>query len=94
MIDGARLVDGTGGPTRAANVAIAGDRVAEVAAAGDLASASAARRVIGAGLTLVPGFIDAHTHGDRAVIDRMLVGRSQGRAQGRSQGGTVERGPP
>ena len=69
VVDGASLVDGTGAPARVADVAVAGDRIAAVGSAGSLAGAPAARRVPGAGLTLAPGFIDAHTHDDRALVD-------------------------
>ncbi len=59
LIRGARVVDGTGAPWFAADVAIAGDRIAAV---GRLAGATAGRVIDGAGLYLVPGFIDGHTH--------------------------------
>ncbi len=59
LIRGARVVDGTGAPWFAADVAIKGDRIAAV---GRLAGATATRTVEAAGLYLVPGFIDGHTH--------------------------------
>ena len=61
------VIDGTGEPGRAADVAVAAGKIAAV---GRL-SESNARRVIDArGLTVTPGFIDNHTHSDaNALID-------------------------
>jgi N-acyl-D-amino-acid deacylase len=59
------VVDGTGGPSRRADVAIAGGRIAEV---GTLSNAAARERFDATGLVVAPGFIDVHTHADR--IDR------------------------
>ena len=59
------LYDGTGGPARVASVAVANGRIACIA---DSITASAAQQVDGAGLVLAPGFIDVHTHDDRAVL--------------------------
>jgi len=59
------VVDGTGGASRRADVAIAEGRIAAV---GDLADAAARERLDATGLVVAPGFIDVHTHADR--IDR------------------------
>ena len=64
----ASLIDGTGGPARIADVAIAGDRIAAVRRPGELAPASGAEVVALDGLTLAPGFIDVHTHYDAQVL--------------------------
>jgi len=64
---GARVLDGTGGPAFAADVAVAGDRVAAV---GRLDAHEADVDVDAAGLALAPGFIDVHTHDDCALIER------------------------
>ncbi len=69
IIADARVIDGTGAPGAKGDVAIRGDRIAEVAAPGGLADRRAAAKVDGAGLALAPGFIDTHTHDDRMVID-------------------------
>jgi N-acyl-D-aspartate/D-glutamate deacylase len=61
----ATLVDGTGAPRRAADVAIAGDVVAAVAAPKTL---TGARTVEAAGKTLAPGFVDIHSHGDYTLL--------------------------
>ena len=55
IISGAHLVDGTGAPWVAADLAIVGDRIAAI---GDLSHASAAKRIDAAGLVVSPGFID------------------------------------
>ena len=59
------LVDGTGAPPRAADVAISGDRIAAV---GDLGGVAAEREIDAGGRAVAPGFIDAHTHDDRALL--------------------------
>jgi len=74
----ATVFDGTGASRFKADIAISGDRISAV---GDLASASADREVIATGNAVAPGFIDAHTHDDRAVLcgpDCMLCKMSQG----------------
>src|ERR1700679_18681 len=78
IIRGATVFDGTGAGRFAADVAVTGDRIAAV---GDLGSASAEREIVATGKALAPGFIDAHTHDDRAVLcgpDCMLCKMSQG----------------
>ncbi len=66
ILAGGFVVDGTGAAARRSDVGIAGDRIA---ATGDLAAASAGSRVDCAGLTVAPGFIDAHTHDDAALLE-------------------------
>ena len=78
IIRDATVFDGTGAPRFAADVGVTGDRIVAV---GDLGAASADREVIATGKALAPGFIDAHTHDDRAVLcgpDCMLCKMSQG----------------
>ncbi len=59
------VIDGTGRPAFRADVGVAGDRIAAVAARRTLA----AERVIdGDGLALAPGFIDMHAHSDVQVL--------------------------
>jgi N-acyl-D-aspartate/D-glutamate deacylase len=71
LFKGARLIDGTGGPSRTADLAVSGDRIARIDAAIDPATA---RKVIdAAGLVLAPGFVDSHTHDDFAVIDDPMM---------------------
>lgn len=63
LIRGGTVVDGTGSPGRAADVAIRGDRIIFV---GNSASAHihAARTIDAKGLIVAPGFIDSHTHAE------------------------------
>ncbi len=66
LIRGGTIVDGTGSPAFAADVGIVGDRIVKI---GDLDGARAARVIDASGLTVAPGFIDLHNHGDRNVRD-------------------------
>jgi N-acyl-D-amino-acid deacylase len=78
IIRDATVFDGTGAPRFQADVAVASDRIAAV---GDLGALSAEREVIATGKAVAPGFIDAHTHDDRAVLcgpSHMLCKMSQG----------------
>jgi len=65
LIAGGTVIDGTGTPRQAADVGIRGDRIVAV---GKLATAEAREIVDATGLIVAPGFIDAHTHDDRAVL--------------------------
>ena len=60
VIRNASIVDGTGAPAFAGDVAVAGDRISAVGRF----SGRAAREIDAAGLALAPGFIDIHTHFD------------------------------
>jgi N-acyl-D-amino-acid deacylase len=78
IIRDATVFDGTGAARFNADVGVTGDRIAAV---GDLGSATADREVIASGKAVAPGFIDAHTHDDRAVLcgpECMLRKMSQG----------------
>jgi N-acyl-D-amino-acid deacylase len=71
------LVDGTGGPSRRADVAISGERIVAIGTT----LQDDAREVIDAtGMTIAPGFIDVHTHDDGALLSnpRMTAKISQG----------------
>ena len=65
IIRDATIIDGTGAPRFHGDVAVNGERIIAV---GDLASAVGQEEVMATGLVLAPGFIDAHTHDDRAVL--------------------------
>ena len=65
LIEGAELIDGSGDERVRADVAIRGDRIVAV---GDLKGMDAAATIDASGLVVAPGFIDAHTHDDRAVM--------------------------
>ena len=63
VIRGGTVVDGTGAPAQAADVAIAGGRIAEVGPV-----TGAGREEIDATDRIVlPGFVDVHTHYDAQV---------------------------
>lgn len=65
VIRNGTLVDGTGTPPRRADIAIAGERIAEIEAA---LQADADDELDARGLTIAPGFIDVHTHDDGALL--------------------------
>jgi len=77
LLTGGRVIDGTGAPARAADVAIRGDRIVGV---GTLTEVAAARRIDVSGRVVAPGFIDAHTHDDNALLRMpdMTMKASQG----------------
>ncbi|MFI0224719.1 amidohydrolase family protein [Streptomyces lydicus] len=64
-----RVIDGSGGPSYRADVALAGGRIAAIRREGDGGPRpDAARVVAGDGLALAPGFIDMHAHSDLALL--------------------------
>jgi N-acyl-D-amino-acid deacylase len=65
VIRNGTVVDGTGAARFRADVAIAGDRIVALGAIG---RAAGAREIDAAGQIVAPGFIDAHTHDDRALL--------------------------
>ena len=69
IIRGGTLVDGSGGPARAGDVAVDGDRIAAV---GDLGAATAGRVIEANGLHVFPGFIDTHSHAMPALLRDQL----------------------
>jgi len=78
IIRDATVFDGLGNPRVRADVGVSSDRIVAV---GDLGATEADREVDADGMALAPGFIDAHTHDDRAVLcgpDCMLCKMSQG----------------
>ena len=67
VITGGTLVDGTGAAPRAADVAVEGGRITEVAEAGSLRGTNATRTIDADGLLVTPGFVDVHTHFDGQI---------------------------
>jgi len=69
VIRAARMMDGTGGAVvRNAAVVVTGERIVAAGAAASIATPSGARVIDLGDVTLLPGFIDAHTH----IIGRTL----------------------
>src|SRR5580693_5489790 len=65
VIAGGLVVDGSGGPGFAADVAVQGGRIARIAPG----LAGQGRRVVeAAGRVVAPGFIDPHTHFDVQLL--------------------------
>jgi N-acyl-D-amino-acid deacylase len=68
-ITGGTIIDGTGGPGHAGDVAVRDGRVVAI---GDV-SGEATETIDAAGRVVSPGFVDIHTHYDAQVLwDRML----------------------
>jgi dihydroorotase/N-acyl-D-amino-acid deacylase len=65
IISGAHIVDGTGAPWVAGDIAIAGDRIVAI---GDLSKASARKRLDAKGLVVSPGFIDVQGQSEFNVL--------------------------
>jgi len=63
VIRGGTVVDGTGGPGRLADVAVADGRIAEIAT-----GLSGKRELDASGQVVAPGFIDIHSHYDAQVF--------------------------
>lgn len=80
-----RVLDGSGGPSYRADVALAGGRIAGIHRESDGGRRpDGTRRVDGQGLALAPGFIDMHAHSDLALL------RDPGHEAKAAQGVTLE----
>ncbi|KAF1019953.1 MAG: D-aminoacylase [Paracidovorax wautersii] len=66
LITGGTVIDGSNRPGYTADVGIRDGRIVAI---GDLAGRKAARHHDARGRIVSPGFIDAHTHDDRLVLD-------------------------
>ena len=65
ILDGT-IVDGSGAPAYAGDIAIIDNEIVKI---GELNGSKATRVIDANGLTVVPGFIDLHTHADRNIRD-------------------------
>ncbi len=77
LITDATVIDGSGAVGIGADIGIRDDRIAAI---GDLSKTKSTSRVNASGKVVAPGFIDAHTHDDRAVLSgpKMTPKVSQG----------------
>ena len=77
ILRGGEVIDGSGRARFRADVAIEGDRIAEI---GAVVRAASAREIDVSGKIVAPGFIDVHTHDDRALFatPEMMAKASQG----------------
>ncbi|HEX4936814.1 MAG TPA: hypothetical protein VFV33_26715, partial [Gemmatimonadaceae bacterium] len=62
IIENGRIVDGTGNPWFAGDLAIRGDRIAAITIAGGLRTAAARERIDARDRVVAPGFIDIQSH--------------------------------
>ena len=67
VLRGGTVLDGTGAAGVTADLAIAGGRIAAIE---KLPQGSGANEIDVAGLAVAPGFIDVHTHDDRALLSQ------------------------
>src|SRR5258708_6587055 len=70
IIRDALLIDGSGQPGKRGDLAVKDDRIV---AMGDLSQTRASRDIAARGLALAPGFVDTHTHDDRALLSDPLM---------------------
>jgi N-acyl-D-amino-acid deacylase len=66
ILRGGTIIDGTGRPRYPADVAVAGDRIAAIGP--KLTKATGVREIDVSGKIVAPGFVDVHTHDDRALL--------------------------
>jgi N-acyl-D-aspartate/D-glutamate deacylase len=71
LIQGARLVDGTGNPWFYGDVALNGERIAEITPPGQIPADQASRVVEATGMVVCPGFIDILSH---SILPLMIDG--------------------
>src|SRR5437588_6470244 len=70
IIRDAFLIDGSGKAGQRGDLAIKDDRIVAI---GDLSQSKASREISARGLALAPGFVDTHTHDDRALLSDPLM---------------------
>ena len=72
LIRGARIVDGSGNPWFYGDLAITGERIADIAPPGSIPAESAREVVDASGMVVCPGFIDIQSH---SIVPLMVDGR-------------------
>ena len=70
IVEGGKIVDGTGFPCYHGDVEIHNGRIAKI---GDLKDVRAVQRINAFGLVVAPGFIDIHTHADEEIANHPLA---------------------
>ena len=70
ILEGGTVYDGLGTEPIVADVGVLDDRITTI---GDLSDRRAGLRLDVAGLAVVPGFIDIHSHADRGILERPLA---------------------
>jgi N-acyl-D-amino-acid deacylase len=70
IIRDALLIDGSGAAGQRGDLVVTDDRIV---AMGDLSHTKASREISARGLALAPGFVDTHTHDDRALLSDPLM---------------------
>ena len=70
LIQGGEVIDGTGRDRFRADVAVSDDRIVAV---GALSGIAAGRVIDASNRVVAPGFIDVHTHDDRALLSNPLM---------------------
>ncbi|CAB1055491.1 N-acyl-D-amino-acid deacylase (EC [Olavius sp. associated proteobacterium Delta 1] len=70
VIKNGKIIDGSGNPWRAADVAVADGRIARIDQIGD---AHTDRIIDASGKFVCPGFVDGHSHSDLLILDNPLA---------------------
>lgn len=70
LITGGTVIDGRKTPRFEADVAVRGERIVAIGPRGSLDARPARQRLDARGLIVAPGFIDAHTHDDQALLSQ------------------------
>ncbi|MEM7415826.1 MAG: D-aminoacylase [Gemmatimonadota bacterium] len=82
VIEGGRIIDGSGNAWFPGEIGIRGDRIATIARPGELSDVPATRRIDVEGQVVAPGFIDIQSHsrfsflggGDGRVVSKVTMG--------------------
>ena len=81
VIEGGRIVDGSGAAWFYGDLGVRGDRIVRIAPPGGLRSTAATNRIDASGLVVAPGFIDIQSHsrgaalsGDGRVVSKVTQG--------------------
>ena len=75
LITNASIVDGTGSPAYFGDIGVSDGKIVRIGK--DLGEAK--KTIDATGLTVTPGFIDSHSHSDRAFLDFPAAGALQSR---------------